>query len=247
MPKPGRRRSLHVLITLAVFITVTTAFQSVIALSSSTHSLPAPSFAAQATREPGMMFDPTDRLAPPPMSNPPTQVEQGHYVYYLSCMVCHGDRGQGLTEEWRGALDPADRNCWQSKCHAANHPPEGFELPRQAPAVIGLGRLAQHQTAAGLYQFIRTRMPWQAPGILSDEEYWQLTAFLVDASGIAVGETPLGPENAADVGLAPQASQTQAPVDGREAANGWLVLLTAGTAALLASGVVTRWRRNRAH
>ena len=88
---------------------------------------------------------------------------------------------------------------------------------------------------------------WQAPGILSDEAYWQLTAFLVDANGIAVGETPLGFENAADVRLAPQSSQTQAPVDGREAAYRWLALLAAGTAALLASGVVTRWRRNRAH
>lgn len=238
MPQAGIRRSLYALIALAVSITITAALQSVTTLSSSTYALPAPSFSGQATREPGMMFDPTDRLAPPPMSDPPTQVEQGHYAYYLSCMVCHGDRGQGLTEEWRGALDPADRNCWQSRCHAANHPPEGFELPRQAPPLIGPGRLAHYQTAAGLYAYIHTRMPWQAPGILADEEYWQLTAFLVDANGIPMGETPLGPENAADVRLAP-------PPQGRQAKNVWHLLLAAGTVVLLSSGVVALWRRNR--
>jgi mono/diheme cytochrome c family protein len=245
MPKAGMRRSLYALIALAVFITA--ALQSVTVFSSSTHALSSTSFPAQATREPGMMFDPTDRLAPPPMSDPPTQVEQGHYAYYLSCMVCHGDRGQGLTEEWRGALDPADRNCWQSRCHAPNHPPEGFELPHHAPPLIGPGKLAHYQTAARLYEFIHTRMPWQAPGILSDEEYWQLTAFLVDANGIPLGEIPLGPENAANLQLAPPPFQGEASAQDRQATSVWYLLLAAGTVVLFASGVVTLWRRNRIH
>ena len=193
------------------------------------------------------MFDPSDRLAPSPMSDPPTQVEQGHYAYYLSCLVCHGDRGQGLTEEWRSALDPADRNCWQSKCHAANHPPEGFEPPRQAPPLIGPGRLAHYQTAAGLYEFIRTRMPWQAPGILTDEAYWQLTAFLVDANGIPLDGTPLGPENAANVRLLPPPLQGKAAAQGLQATNVWYPLLAAGTVVLLSPGVVTLWRHNQTH
>ena len=53
------------------------------------------------------MMDPHERLARPPMSDPPTQIELGHAEYWMSCMVCHGDRGQGLTEEWRSGLDPA--------------------------------------------------------------------------------------------------------------------------------------------
>jgi mono/diheme cytochrome c family protein len=196
----------------------------------------------QATPEPGMMFEPTDRLAPPLMSDPPTPVEQGHYVYYLSCMVCHGDRGQGLTEEWRGALDPADQNCWQSKCHAPNHPPQGFELPRFAPPLIGPGQLAHHETAAGLYSFIRSRMPWQAPGLLSDEEYWQLTAFLVNANGISWGDSSLGPQNAAFVRLddAPESGVSASP--GRRWPASWPLLLAAGL--LLLTGVLTWRRRN---
>lgn len=241
MPQPRHGRPLALLVTfLAIFVLLGSVFvtpaSSSVSPYLSSRSLSPP---AQATREPGMMFDPADRLAPPPMSDPPTQVEQGHYVYYLSCMVCHGDRGQGLTDEWRGALDPADQNCWQSKCHAPNHPPEGFELPRTAPAIIGPGRLAHHQIAAGLYQYIRARMPWQAPGLLSDEEYWQLTAFLIDANGLPLGEAPLGPENAANVRLDQQASA----VSGPPSAVGPLAV---GGLLLLSGALVIRRRaRNR--
>jgi mono/diheme cytochrome c family protein len=196
----------------------------------------------QPTAEPGMMFDLTDRLAPPPMSDPPTQIEQGAYAYYLSCMVCHGDRGQGLTEEWRGALDPADQNCWQSRCHAPNHPPGGFQLPRYAPAIIGSGMLAHYESAAGLYEFLRTRMPWQAPGILEDEVYWHLTAFLLDANGFAFGTTELGPDNAAqvrmDTGSEPPAPTLVFSI------NGPLLLVT--VAALLLFGLGFLWRQRHA-
>ena len=64
-----------------------------------------------------------DRLSPPPMGNPPTQVDQGHFVYYQVCIACHGDHGQGLTGEWRAQFGSKDMNCWQSKCHSFNHPP----------------------------------------------------------------------------------------------------------------------------
>jgi mono/diheme cytochrome c family protein len=192
------------------------------------------------------MFTPQDRLAPPPMSDPPTQVEQGHHVYWLTCMVCHGDRGQGLTDEWRGALDPADRNCWQSRCHAPNHPPGGFEFPHFVPAIIGPGRLARHETAARLYEFLRTRMPWQAPGLLSDDEYWQLTAFLVDANGVPLDGINLGPDNAARIRLGPASPQHQPTIF---AGSKWFGVqpVAAGLAVLFllsAAGIV--WYKSRA-
>jgi len=134
--------------------------------------------------DPPPMDTARDRLAPPSMSDPPTLVEQGHYNYYLSCMVCHGDRGQGLTEEWRNAGDPADANCWQSHCHAANHPPEGFVLPRYAPPLIGVGTLSRFQTVGQLHGYIQSAMPWQMPGSLDDEVYWQLAAFLAATHGV---------------------------------------------------------------
>ena len=38
-----------------------------------------------------------DRLARPPTVFPKNQADEGHQVYYMVCMACHGDRGQGLT------------------------------------------------------------------------------------------------------------------------------------------------------
>jgi mono/diheme cytochrome c family protein len=146
------------------------------------------------------MWDPSDRLGPPPMSDPPTQVELGHYAYYISCMVCHGDQGQGL-EEWRTVLPEEDRDCWQSRCHAANHPPEGFQLPNYAPPLVGPGTLAGFSTAADLHGYMAARMPWQAPGFLPDEEYWQITSFLIKAHGAEPGDELLTPERAAAIPL----------------------------------------------
>jgi hypothetical protein len=114
-------------------------------------------------------------------------------------MVCHGDRGQGLTDEWRNVNPPQDRDCWQSKCHAPNHPPEGFEIPRYAPAIIGPETVRGYRTAADMYEYLRVEMPWAYPSLLPDEEYWQITAFLADVNGIPLGKEPLGPDNAVRV------------------------------------------------
>jgi cytochrome c5 len=72
----------------------------------------------------------TARLAQPILSSPqnPTQLDQGSLVYWGICMACHGDRGQGLTLEWR-AVYGEDQNCWASRCHSGNHPPDGFIIP----------------------------------------------------------------------------------------------------------------------
>ena len=152
-----------------------------------------------------------DGLVAPPTVYPPTQASLGSQVYYLVCMACHGDRGQGLTEAWRNALNEDDRNCWQSKCHAANHPPEGFVLPKVIPAIIGPGELDIFRTALDLHDYIQARMPWQAPGSLSEDEYWQLTAFLIQANGFDPGSQPLDGPIAASIFLGVQPTPTPAP------------------------------------
>lgn len=137
-----------------------------------------------------------DRLAEPTLPADPGQADIGAVDYWLVCMVCHGDRGQGLTEEWRAVSGPEEMNCWQSRCHASNHPPEGFVFPRYAPRIIGQGSLARFTTAADLYTFISEKMPWQAPGVLDDERYWRLTAFLIQANNLNLGSEPLNQQNA---------------------------------------------------
>ena len=164
---------------------------------------PPPGVGASASPQMGGTPE-TDRLAKPTLPANPTQAAKGAEVYWLACMACHGDRGQGLTQEWRAAWGPEDQNCWQSKCHAANYPPGGFKLPQYIPPVVGPNALARFQTALDLYEYIKENMPWHAPGTLSEEEYWQLTAYLVRANGKDPGLEPLTPSRAAAIRLHPE-------------------------------------------
>jgi quinol-cytochrome oxidoreductase complex cytochrome b subunit/mono/diheme cytochrome c family protein len=126
------------------------------------------------------------RLTKPILTAPqnPTQLDQGALVYWGVCMACHGDRGEGLTNEWR-AVYGEDQNCWASKCHASNHPPQGFVIPRDRlpPAVDGPGKLARFNTAQELYNYIVVTMPWWKPGSLTPEKAWALTAYILKLNG----------------------------------------------------------------
>jgi hypothetical protein len=119
-------------------------------------------------------------------------------------MVCHGDLGQGLTDEWRGVLDPEDQNCWQSGCHHTRHPPGGFIFPKYVPPVAGPDVLSHYPTALHLHDYVQARMPWQARGTRSEDEYWQLTAFLLRLNGVDPGAEDLNPARAAAIVLNPE-------------------------------------------
>ncbi|MBI4770760.1 MAG: hypothetical protein HY784_10230, partial [Chloroflexi bacterium] len=174
-----------------------------------------------------------DRAARPTRPANPGQADRGALLYWSICMACHGDRGQGLTDEWRAASGPQDSNCWQSKCHASNHPPQGFELPRSIPAVTGPGALARFASAQDLHDYLARTMPWWNPGSLTGEQTWELTAYLLWTrqalpAGITLDATSAGalPVNAP---AAPRGDQ-RTPA-----------LLLAGPLALVASGLV--WLR----
>lgn len=154
-----------------------------------------------------------DRLARPTLPANPSQADMGSQVYYYVCMACHGDQGQGLSPEWVEAWELGEETCWQSRCHASNHPPEGFELPKYIPPVVGPVIPARFETALDLYTYIQEKMPWHAPGSLTEEEYWQVSAFLVRANGVDPGLQPLDKERAAAIRLrtAPTPTPTAAP------------------------------------
>jgi cytochrome c5 len=132
-----------------------------------------------------------------------TQAEVGAEIYRLVCQDCHGNRGQGLTDEWRAEWNPKFQNCWQSKCHAANHLPEGFIMPRYVPPLIGPGSLARFETLLDLYDYMRLNMPWHNPGSLLEAEYWQLTAYLARERQLDLGDLPLDENRAAKQLLSP--------------------------------------------
>lgn len=124
-----------------------------------------------------------DDLPAPVIPDDPGQLERGQLKYYQVCLACHGNWGQGLTDEWRETGFGDDMNCWQSKCHAANHPPHGFEIPHEMPPLLGVTALSTLANAQQLYQIIYQSMPWWDPGSLTSQEAVDLTAYLMDARG----------------------------------------------------------------
>ena len=137
-----------------------------------------------------------NRLDKPSISDPPTQADKGAVYYWLVCLPCHGDKGQGLTEEWREVFGPEEKNCWQAECHGKRHPDEGFELPRAVPPVLGPTALGRFNNAEELHRLIATSMPWYRPSFMNEEESWQVTAYLLRQQGVMPPNVTLTEGNA---------------------------------------------------
>jgi mono/diheme cytochrome c family protein len=137
-----------------------------------------------------------DRLAKPTLPANPSQADKGAQVYWLSCLPCHGDRGQGLTEEFKQTYPAEDRNCWKSGCHGDHPYQNGFTLPKNIPALVGAGTLQKFPNAAVLRSFIFAAMPFWKPGNLTEEESWQVTAFLLRENKVWAGQEELTASNA---------------------------------------------------
>lgn len=137
-----------------------------------------------ATPEATPTFD-TRRLEPPPTKETPGQEDEGALYYWGVCIACHGDQGQGLTEEWRASYAPPERDCWRSGCHGSDYPENSFEIPVEsgAPGIAEAGKLAQFSNAFELQKYIFESMPWQNPGSMTPEDAWGVTAYVLKLHG----------------------------------------------------------------
>lgn len=143
--------------------------------------LSAPPVRSDSTATPTPAFD---RLATPAVPDNPTPIDLGRHVYYVNCIPCHGDVGQGLTDEWRAVWVDDHQNCWAKGCHGGRVEDEGFPLPHTIPAVIGPeAKMAQHVTSVELLAYLETTHPPQRPGKLEEQEYEDVTAFLWHENG----------------------------------------------------------------
>lgn len=157
---------------------------------------------SQTFQEATPTFIPSDRLLQPTLPANPSQADQGAVDYWLNCMVCHGDRGQGLTDEFRMLYPPEEQTCWQSGCHGARPYENGFTLPTAIPPVVGQDSPWHNfKDASVLYAFISTAMPWHKPGSLESEVYWRLTAYLLRENGYENPYEELGPDNAGFISI----------------------------------------------
>jgi mono/diheme cytochrome c family protein len=174
-----------------------------------------------------------------------TQADYGERAYRLVCAACHGNRGQGLTDEWRAQWPPEDQNCWQSKCHAPNHPPDGFIVPRYVPPVLGPNTLLRFGTALDLHDYIYQAMPWQEPASLSVKEYWDITAYLVRERGVDPIREPLDAARAATLRLHPEATPASEPPAPHTSLPIGLLVAVAAVGLGLGAGLWLVWRRAR--
>jgi len=171
-----------------------------------------------------------DRLAKPTLPAEPSQTDLGAQDYWLYCLPCHGDRGQGLTEEFRQTYPPEEQYCWESGCHGKRPYENGFTLPGNIAAVIGPGALQKFPTATNLRGFIFAAMPFWKPGSLTEEESWQVTAFLLRENGLWQGTVDLDSTNAADLQVSrgtptPVALPQQGNVQNGTGLISWIVII----------------------
>ncbi|MCA9978754.1 MAG: hypothetical protein KC413_23505, partial [Anaerolineales bacterium] len=162
---------------------------------------------------------------------------------------CHGDVGQGLTDEWRAEYPEDHQNCWKSGCHGDKPYEEGFTLPDTVPAIIGGDSLKRFQTLGDVYEFTRATMPFEYPGVLSDEEYLAVTAFLAQENSLGNGIL-LTKANMAQVQLRPEENKPEATATPDVTftivplSSVWPgVLLGSGLALVFLVGGVWLWRR----
>lgn len=119
-----------------------------------------------------------DVLIEPPLPENPTDLELGRNLYWHWCMTCHGDHGQGLTDEFRGVWESEHQNCWGRGCHAGQPGDTGFPIPTVVPALVTDTHLAQFASLYEFSDFLKATHPPQSPGILKDEEYHAIALFV---------------------------------------------------------------------
>ena len=193
-------------------------------------------------RSVGLQIDTTptpDRLAEPTLPAIPSQADHGAQVYWLSCMPCHGDQGQGLTDEFRATYPPEEEYCWESGCHGANPYESGFTLPKKIPGLIGESTLAKFTDAAQLNAYVRATMPFWKPGSLTEEEAWRVTAFILRQNDLWDASTELNASTAANVKiprgafLTPVVTPQPAEVQSGSGAFTWILAVGAIVVILL--------------
>jgi len=124
-----------------------------------------------------------DPLAEPVLPDDPTEFDLGHNLFWHWCMPCHGDQGQGLTDEWRSVWEEDHQNCWDRGCHGGRREDLGFPIPKHVPAVMDDQQLSKFSSVDALYEFLKSTHPPQSPGALTDDEYHNISVYLFAMNG----------------------------------------------------------------
>ncbi len=206
MPTTSQQSSKHnkqILTSRFLLTSSVLIFSLIVLLSLPPNVQASPQAQSTATRlaQPTPTFDLKRLDKPAVAADNSEQLKKGSIIYWGVCLTCHGDRGQGMTAEWRDAYGIEDRDCWQSGCHGPDHPPQGFRIPRDLviPPIAGPGRLTRFKNAQELHDYILASMPWWDPGRLKDEEAWQVASYIMTLHKVMPMQLELTDTNASAI------------------------------------------------
>jgi mono/diheme cytochrome c family protein len=117
-----------------------------------------------------------------PATSTGDQASVGAKLYSDNCASCHGPGGEGNTK----APPLVGKNA--------------LPLDPQAPSKA---RTAKFHTAADVFQFVKTNMPPNKGGSLTDEQYAAIMAFDLKANGIDLTGKKVDPTTASSFVLHP--------------------------------------------
>lgn len=103
-------------------------------------------------------------------------VSDGDALYKAQCAMCHGQRGEGMLPAYPALIgrDPAG---------------EGFKFATDPRIVPTIGNYWPYATT--IFDYIKRAMPLTAPGSLTDDQVYALTAYLLAANDVIPDTTTL--------------------------------------------------------
>lgn len=113
----------------------------------------------------------------------------------------------GATEQTNRGRELFGMNC--ARCHG-----DQGQGTSEGPRIIGSpNAIPTYMTAKGLFDFVSVEMPGDARGTLMPQVYWDVLAFILEANSLLPPDVTLGPDNAANIRLSPEAiiARTPAP------------------------------------
>ncbi len=130
-------------------------------------------------------------------------VSDGDALYKAQCAMCHGQRGEGMLPAYPALIgrDPAG---------------EDFKFATDPKIVPTIGNYWPYATT--IFDYIKRAMPLTAPGSLTDDQVYALTAYLLAANDVIADTTTLDAAGLRAVRMPyvdrfiPDARQVPAPV-----------------------------------
>jgi hypothetical protein len=163
-----------------------------------------------------------DPLVEPPLPAHPTELELGRNLYWHWCMTCHGDQGQGLTDEWRAVWVSDHQNCWARGCHAGHNGDTAFPLPTVIPAIVGNHPMQKFPALADLFTYLKGTHPPQHPGSLEEKEYHAIAVYVFALNNRQLAEATVTLTVTPLPTLTPPPTPAPSPAPAPEA-NPWLI------------------------